>query len=40
MLLRIGALYENREEIVVGRGITANPLSIAESLLDPYRIVM
>jgi uncharacterized phiE125 gp8 family phage protein len=39
MLLRIGALYENREEIVVGRGITANQLSIADSLLDPFRIV-
>jgi uncharacterized phiE125 gp8 family phage protein len=38
MLLRIGAMYENREEIVVGRGITANPLSIADSLLDPYRV--
>jgi uncharacterized phiE125 gp8 family phage protein len=38
MLLRIGAMYENREEIVVGRGITANPLSIAEGLLDPFRV--
>ena len=38
MLLRIAAMYENREEIVVGRGITANPLSFADSLLDPFRV--
>lgn len=40
MLLRIGAMYENREEIVVGRGITANPLAFVESLLDPYRVMV
>lgn len=38
MLLRVAAMYENREEIVVGRGITANPLSLADGLLDPYRV--
>lgn len=38
MLLMIGSMYENREGIVVGRGITANPLSIFDSLLDPFRV--
>lgn len=40
MLLRIAAMYENREEIVVGRGVTANPLAFAEYLLDPYKVVL
>lgn len=38
MLLRIGSMFENREGIVVGRGITTNELSFSDSLLDPYRI--
>ena len=39
MKLRIGALYENREEIVSGRSITVDPLPFVDSLLDPYRIM-
>lgn len=38
MLLRIGALYENREEEITGRSVTVAPLSFVDSLLDPYRI--
>jgi uncharacterized phiE125 gp8 family phage protein len=37
--LRIGALYENREEVVSGRSITVTPMPFVDSLLDPYRIV-
>ena len=37
MLLIIGHLYENREEVLVGKTATRIPLS-AESLLGPYRI--
>jgi len=37
MLLIIGHLYENREEVLVGSTATRIPLS-AESLLGPYRI--
>ena len=39
MLLRVAALYENREEVVTGRSITVTPLSFADGLLDPYRIM-
>ena len=39
MKLRIGALYENREEVVSGRSITVTPLSFVDSLLDAYQIV-
>lgn len=38
MLLRVGALYENREEVISGRSITVTPLSFVDSLLDPYQI--
>ena len=38
MLLRLGALYENREEVIAGRSITVTPLSFADSLLNGYRI--
>jgi uncharacterized phiE125 gp8 family phage protein len=37
--LRIGALYENREEVVSGRSITVTPMPFIDSLLDAYRIV-
>lgn len=39
MLLRIGALYENREEIVTGRSIQVTPMPFVDSLLDGIRIV-
>ena len=39
MKLRIGTLYENREEVVTGRGITVTPMSFIDGLLDPYRLV-
>lgn len=38
MLLRIGALYENREEVIVGTRITVADLSFVDRLLDPYVI--
>jgi uncharacterized phiE125 gp8 family phage protein len=38
MLMRIGAMYENREEISVGRGISVSPLTFVDRLLDPYLI--
>lgn len=38
MLLRIGALYENREEIVVGQRLSSVDLPFVDSLLDPYRV--
>ena len=39
MKLRIGTLYENREEVVTGRGITVTPMPFIDGLLDPYRLV-
>jgi uncharacterized phiE125 gp8 family phage protein len=36
--LRIGALYENREEVVSGRSITVTPMPFMDSLLAPYVI--
>ena len=38
MFLRIGALYENREEFVVDRRIVAVELPFVDSLLDSYRV--
>jgi uncharacterized phiE125 gp8 family phage protein len=38
MKLRVGALYENREEIVVGTRLTSIDLPFVDRLLDPYRI--
>ena len=38
MLLRIGALYENREEVVVGSRIASVDLPFVDRLLDPYQI--
>lgn len=34
--LRIAALYENREEVVVGTRITVSELPYVDGLLDPY----
>lgn len=39
MLLRIAALYENKEEFVTGRSIVCTPLPFIDGLLDPYRIL-
>jgi uncharacterized phiE125 gp8 family phage protein len=39
LLLRIGALYESREEVVSGRSVSVTPMPFVDSLLDPYRIV-
>lgn len=36
--MRIGALYENREEFLSGRGVVVAELPFADSLLDPFRI--
>jgi uncharacterized phiE125 gp8 family phage protein len=39
ILMRVGTLYENREEVaILGRG-KVDPLPFVDSLLDPYRIV-
>lgn len=39
MLMRIGALYENREEVATGRGVTMVPMPFVDSLLTPYRVL-
>lgn len=38
MLLRIGALYENREEFLTGNGVAVAELPFVDGLLDPSRI--
>ncbi|MET3132867.1 putative phiE125 gp8 family phage protein [Oxalobacteraceae bacterium GrIS 1.11] len=38
MLLRLGALYENREEVAVGQRIVVLELPFVAGLLDPYVI--
>lgn len=38
MLLRIGSLYEQRQEVNVGNIVT--PMPFIDALLDPYRIVV
>lgn len=39
MLLRVGALYENREEVSVATRVTVQELPYVDTLLDPYRIM-
>jgi hypothetical protein len=39
MLLRIGAMYENREEMVVDKRVVAVELPFVDRLLDRYRVV-
>lgn len=39
MKLRIGALYENREEIAVGNRVVVAELPFVDRLLDPYRVI-
>jgi uncharacterized phiE125 gp8 family phage protein len=38
MLMRIGAMYENREEIIVGQRVVSVDLPFVDRLLDPYRV--
>ncbi len=38
MLLHIGAMYENRESVLTGRGMSIVPMPFIDSLLEPYRI--
>lgn len=38
MLLRISALYENRESVVSGQPIQAAPRDFADGLLDRYKV--
>lgn len=38
ILMRIAALYENREEVAVGSRIVVLELPFVDGLLDPYRI--
>lgn len=38
MLLRIAALYENRESVVSGQAIQAAPRDFADGLLDRYKV--
>jgi uncharacterized phiE125 gp8 family phage protein len=37
--LRLGTLYENREDVVTGKNVKVDPLPFVDRLLDPYRIV-
>lgn len=39
MLMRVGAAYENREEIVVGTRLVSIDLPFVDSLLDEFRVV-
>lgn len=40
ILMRLGTLYENREEVaILGRG-KVEPLPFVDGLLDPYKVVM
>lgn len=38
MLLRIGALYEQRESLVSGNTMSTSPYGFADALLDAYTI--
>jgi uncharacterized phiE125 gp8 family phage protein len=37
MMLRVGAMYENREEVAVGQRVVVLDLPYVDGLLDPYR---
>jgi uncharacterized phiE125 gp8 family phage protein len=37
MLLRVGAMYENREEVAVGQRVVVLDLPYVDGLLDPFR---
>lgn len=38
ILLRLGAMYENREEVAVGSRLVVADLTFVNSILDPYKI--
>jgi hypothetical protein len=38
MLLRVGALYETREEAIIGSRLTVAELPFVDGLLSPYRV--
>jgi uncharacterized phiE125 gp8 family phage protein len=38
ILMRVGAMYENREEIVVGQRVASIDLPFVDRLLDPFRV--
>lgn len=38
MLLHVGSMYENRESVATGRGITVTPMPFIDALIEPYRI--
>lgn len=38
MLLTIGTLYANRESVITGISVSQFPRSLADGLLDPWRI--
>lgn len=40
MLLRVGAMYENREEVAVGQRVVVLDLPYVDGLLDPFRTSM
>ena len=40
ILLHLGRLYENREDVVVGTVVNAMPIGTAEYLLRPYRVAL
>ncbi|MEI5998239.1 DNA-packaging protein [Paraburkholderia bengalensis] len=39
ILLRVGSLFENREEVLVAYRVTVQALPYVDTLLDPYRIM-
>jgi hypothetical protein len=39
MLMRMGAMYENREEIIVAQRIVVAELPFVDGLLEPWRVV-
>lgn len=40
ILVHLGRLYENREDVVVGTNATAMPIGTAEYLLRPFRVAL
>jgi uncharacterized phiE125 gp8 family phage protein len=40
LLLRVGTLYENREEVAILTRGKVEPLPYVDALLDPYRLVL
>lgn len=38
MLMQVGALFENRESVVIGASVNTLPLPFVDGLLDPFRV--